>query len=303
MPKISVIVPVYKAEEYLHECIDSILKQTFCDFELILVDDGSPDSSGAICDEYAQKDNRIHVIHQSNGGVTSARAAGVKASKAEWITFVDADDSLPGNALAALASKLDEGTDIVIGNIDERKYPDSIELDEYRSACISGRIFHSGPYARVFSASLFNDHTFDIPRRIKRGEDLIMNVRLAFATNKPPRIINKKVYDYRVNESSVMHITKHDLEHATLFHHYLEESIPNNEHYEKDIIHNKIISIFNVIYDNPTDRTWRESVFWNNLKHDILKTGYKLSLKERLMLMPWNKLSLRISIKLQQIFG
>ena len=73
MPQISVIVPVYNVEKYIHRCIDSILTQTFTDFELILVNDGSPDNCGAICDEYAAKDPRIHVIHQPNGGLSIAR--------------------------------------------------------------------------------------------------------------------------------------------------------------------------------------------------------------------------------------
>ncbi|MBQ8418683.1 MAG: glycosyltransferase, partial [Phascolarctobacterium sp.] len=73
MPKLSIIVPVYKVEQYIHKCVDSILKQTFTDFELILVDDGSPDNCGKICDEYAQKDKRVRVIHKKNGGLSDAR--------------------------------------------------------------------------------------------------------------------------------------------------------------------------------------------------------------------------------------
>lgn len=92
MPKLSVIVPVYNTEKYLRECVDSILAQTFTDFELILVDDGSTDSSGAICDEYAGKDPRIQVIHQQNGGITVARKSGVRAACGEYVTFVDSDD-------------------------------------------------------------------------------------------------------------------------------------------------------------------------------------------------------------------
>lgn len=96
MPTISVIVPVYKVEPYLRQCVDSILKQTYTDFELILVDDGSPDNCGQICDEYAEKDKRVHVIHQSNGGLSAARNAGIDwvfaNSNSEWISFVDSDD-------------------------------------------------------------------------------------------------------------------------------------------------------------------------------------------------------------------
>ena len=92
MPTISVIVPVYKVEPYLRRCVDSILGQTFTDFELILVDDGSPDNCPAICDEYAVKDSRVHVIHQENGGLSAARNAGIDASSGEYLMFIDSDD-------------------------------------------------------------------------------------------------------------------------------------------------------------------------------------------------------------------
>lgn len=96
MPSISVIVPVYKVESYIHRCVDSVLKQSFQDFELILVDDGSPDSCGAICEEYAKQNSRIHVIHQQNGGLSAARNAGIDwafaNSDSQWLAFVDSDD-------------------------------------------------------------------------------------------------------------------------------------------------------------------------------------------------------------------
>ena len=92
MPKISIIVPIYKVEQYLHRCVDSILAQTFTDFECILVDDGSPDNCGAICDEYAKKDKRIRVIHKPNGGLSDARNAGIDIAKGEFLGLVDSDD-------------------------------------------------------------------------------------------------------------------------------------------------------------------------------------------------------------------
>lgn len=92
LPKISIIVPVYKAETYLHRCVDSILAQTFTDWELILVDDGSPDQSGKICDEYAKKDQRVKVIHKENGGVSSARQRGLDESVGEYTIHADPDD-------------------------------------------------------------------------------------------------------------------------------------------------------------------------------------------------------------------
>ena len=93
-PKISVIVPVYKVEKYLPECIESVLAQTFTDFELILVDDGSPDNCGAICDAYAARDPHIRVFHKENGGVSSARNLGLDHARGEWIAFVDSDDTV-----------------------------------------------------------------------------------------------------------------------------------------------------------------------------------------------------------------
>ena len=98
-PKISVIVPVYKAESCLHRCVDSILAQTFSDFEVLLIDDGSPDKSGEICDEYALKDSRVRVFHKENGGVSSARNLGLDNAKGEWITFCDSDDMFEKDSL------------------------------------------------------------------------------------------------------------------------------------------------------------------------------------------------------------
>ena len=108
MPEISVIVPVYKVEQFLHRCVESILRQSFYNFELILVDDGSPDSCGDICDAYAAKDNRIHVIHQKNGGLSAARNSGIDYvmahSDSHWLAFVDSDDWVHPDFLKILYS-------------------------------------------------------------------------------------------------------------------------------------------------------------------------------------------------------
>ncbi len=93
---ISIIVPVYNAEKYLDQCIQSILSQTYTDFELLLIDDGSTDSSGAICDRYAEQDSRVRVFHKENGGVSSARNLGLGNAKGEWVTFCDSDDYVEG---------------------------------------------------------------------------------------------------------------------------------------------------------------------------------------------------------------
>lgn len=102
MELISVIVPVYKVERYIDECIESIRNQTYGDLEIILIDDGSPDSCPSICDNYARNDDRIKVIHKKNGGLSSARNVGIKVSSGQYITFVDSDDVLDFSMIETL---------------------------------------------------------------------------------------------------------------------------------------------------------------------------------------------------------
>lgn len=109
--KFSVIIPIYKVEQYLRQCIDSVLAQTYTDFEIILVDDGSPDGCPAICDEYADKDSRIKVIHKPNGGLSDARNAGLDAAKGEYVIFLDSDDYYRNNDfLESIAAATDGGS-------------------------------------------------------------------------------------------------------------------------------------------------------------------------------------------------
>lgn len=113
LPEISVIVPIYNAEKFLRRCIDSILSQTYTDFELLLVDDGSKDGSGAICDEYARKDSRVRVFHKPNGGVSAARNLGLDNARGEWIAFADADDWVEADWLSSRTELIHAGCDLV----------------------------------------------------------------------------------------------------------------------------------------------------------------------------------------------
>ena len=118
MPIVSIIVPVYNVEKYISRCIDSILAQTFTDWECILVDDGSPDKSGEICDEYASRDSRIQVIHMENRGVSAARNTGLSAAQSEYIYFIDSDDYVEREALELLLSKAKQSVaDIMVHGI------------------------------------------------------------------------------------------------------------------------------------------------------------------------------------------
>ena len=115
MPKISVIVPVYNTEKYLHRCIDSILAQTFTDFELLLINDGSKDNSGKICDEYAAKDSRIKSVHIPNSGANNARLKGIQESIGEYVMFVDSDDVVSNNYFQLFYNEIYESdVDVVI---------------------------------------------------------------------------------------------------------------------------------------------------------------------------------------------
>lgn len=130
----SVIIPVYNVEKYLQQCVDSVLKQTFQDFEMILVDDGSNDESPEICDEYAEKDSRIRVIHKPNGGQSTARNAGYRVAKGDYIAFLDSDDFyIHDHVLSQIAEKCASSPDIVVFKY--KKYFDTTE--EYGSCSYS----------------------------------------------------------------------------------------------------------------------------------------------------------------------
>lgn len=139
-PLFSVIVPAYDLEKLLPRCLDSLLAQSFCDWECILVDDGSTDGTGAVCDEYAARDPRFTVIHKENGGVSSARNAGIRAARAEHLLFLDGDDTLVPFALAWLAPRLE-------------RWPEDLLGFELQNASDSPSACDADPEPRLFSAA------------------------------------------------------------------------------------------------------------------------------------------------------
>lgn len=178
-PSISVIVPIYNASKWLNRCINSILAQTFADFELILVDDGSTDGSGDICEEFAQFDSRIIVIHKPNGGVSSARNIGIEAAIGRSIIFVDADDDMPTDAfesfigyeedivISGLIAVRDSIPTNVCPNADRMvtraEYPQIIE--EYHWSILSA------VYAKIYSRKMIVDNKIRFDEKIHWGED------------------------------------------------------------------------------------------------------------------------------------
>ena len=176
MPQVSVIVPVYKVEPYLRKCVDSILSQTFRDFELILVDDGSPDSCGEICDEYAFADSRVHVIHQLNGGLSAARNAALDwmfaNSSSNYVTFVDSDDWISENYLDVMMQGVRYGYRIVC--VEMNIISDGIEFNNdeeqaltFRKASPEEYWVHLGKcsttaWGKLFDRNLYKDIRFPV---------------------------------------------------------------------------------------------------------------------------------------------
>ena len=227
MPKISVVVPIYNTEEYLSYCIESILAQSFMDFELILINDGSTDNSLKICEEYAKKDSRIVVVNKNNEGVTKTRERGVNISRGEWITFVDSDDFIPNDALYLLDGYTNDVTDIIIGQIgNQKENEEKINIDHYRSRLISGKLV--SPVAKLIRKDLFNNTIFNIPKEINIGEDMLMNIKLAFCSHNDVVIIKNKIYNYRFRQNSAINTRIRSIEYESKFWILLTDSIPSH---------------------------------------------------------------------------
>ncbi len=216
MPKISIIVPVYKVEPYLRRCVDSILAQTFTDFELILVDDGSPDNCGIICDEYKEKDTRIYVIHQMNGGQSAARNAGIDwafaNSDSEWLTFIDSDDWVHPKYLEFLYAAA------VKNNVKVSMCPfietDRYCIDEDDIGCSSKKVTASEAYilntqtisayvwGRLFhKASCFSNIRFPVGRL---WEDLAIMYKILWNAQSIA-LIERPMYYYFINDKGIVH--------------------------------------------------------------------------------------------------
>lgn len=283
MPKISIIVPVYKGERYLNECVDSILAQTYADFELILLDDGSPDNSGKICDDYATRDSRVRVIHKANEGINATRRRGVQEATGEWVAFCDDDDSMPIDALESLVA-LTDGTDLVIGFPDEPVNRKPLSFEEFRINSITAKRFPPSPWAKLYRRSLFNDHTFDFPREIDGEEDMIMNIRIMFSLNRAPHIVFKKVYNFRRNTLSVSHTKRASIAHEEAFDQARSASIPADmiKLYMPQIISSKLNGLVGIAYSDPSQLT--NCHYVEQIKKEIKQYGYRCNFEERMEL-------------------
>lgn len=216
IPKVSILVPIYNVEKYLRRCIDSVLAQGFTDYELILVDDGSPDGCPQICDEYAMRDARIRVVHKENGGLVSARLAGFQEARGEYLMFLDSDDYLLEGAVRCLYEEITKGGYDIVKGRDVQVSPSGqsygIEYtnfyegtlcgEEYIKAYILGDV---APYlwGGIYRCSLFSEEVFRAFLFASRQEDWVTQLSIASKV-KEVHYINKVVQAYMINDESIM---------------------------------------------------------------------------------------------------
>ena len=210
---ISIIVPVYNVESILHYCLDSILSQSYRNFELILIDDGSKDNSGKICDEYASKDNRIIVRHIENQGVSNARNSGIKLAKGEFILFIDSDDYVESTYLEELIRLHHDNPDcdnIWCGfqTVDSYEKPTATQSVVYsfeklvtltsrkNIMTLHEKWLDAGPVCKLYNRQIIEENRIWFDLKLSLGEDLLFNFQYFDATNGSIAILNKMLYNY-----------------------------------------------------------------------------------------------------------
>lgn len=232
MAKISVIVPIYKVEEFLPRCLDSMLNQTLRDLEIVLVDDGSPDGCPAMCDRYSEQDGRVRVIHKPNGGVSAARNDGLKAATGDYVVFCDSDDWLVETGLETLYEKaVESGADVTIGDVflsngdgdkrvrfydrsfvtdDGALISELLKADIYRTYCpnppAEGPAFgYGGPWNKLVRRDFLLKHDIIFDVRLKGIFDDILYSAYLLANAQRVAYVQAPVYHYRIVEGSLTH--------------------------------------------------------------------------------------------------
>lgn len=302
MTAISIVVPIFKVERYLNQCLDSILVQTFTDFELILVDDGSPDQCGEICDRYAEKDNRIKVIHKPNGGVSSARNAGINIAKGEYLAFVDPDDTIEPQMYETLIQMaLKHEADMVVCQIKsintvQKTFSissvwkevncnvdrETIETELIPSILINKTYSLVSSVNKLYKRSIFNSLNIRFDSLKHHSEDAKLNFTLLTRINSLV-FVDNPLYNYFVRETeSLTRVFREDMHQYALDNKkFLIEicreydllnhiNIVRNHFSEVILTHMQDV----VIGDLPTDRKYKVlHLILNNreFSEDILK--------------------------------
>ena len=289
--KVSIIIPVYNCEKYLEECIKSIINKKYNNLEIIIVNDGSTDSSIEILNRYKETDERIILINKKNEGVSIARNTGMENATSEWIMFVDSDDTLEKDAVENFAKKIDKDIDIIFSNvyclIDNKKekakciYKETRDFYDNDKKELIDSIFYDNerwkvkyaptPFAKLYRKKFLQENKICFIENLKYGEDRIFNF-LAFNYAKKIVFIENITYNYRIHSESVM--KKYD-----------ENLIAN---YTKLLIEYKRIFIENSFYEEYKEEynffVLRQfNKFFNNYFFDVRTTKQYKELKKEFL--------------------
>ena len=312
-PKISVIVPVYNTEKYLHRCIDSILSQSFTDFELLLIDDGSKDGSGAICDEYAAKDNRVRVFHKENGGVSSARNLGLDNANGEWVSFVDADDYIPCDSLKALYNNSEDliigqfqyhNSDVLFGLPCSKPHVEQRDFGKFFSLNIDNTLFRV-PWCKLFKKKIIDKQNIRFDCSLVFGEDTIfVNSYLLYCNSI--RVCKEYCYNYYCIGDD--YIEKYIKYPDSIYYYYEKLKISYNRLASLysitgiRILYGVIFDVLKRNYDNGELNTSRFSSFLSSQEVvEVLKERKSVHIRILLFLAKYSRVGLYLYNKLTKI--
>jgi len=275
---ISVILPVFNGEYYIRQAIESVLNQSYKNLELIIVNDGSTDLTRVICEEFVASDNRIILINQNNVGVSVSRWVGVESCRGEWVTFVDADDSLIHSALADLVSEIADKYALIISD----EYALDFNSNTYIEALLKGEL-HVGPVAKLFKRELFSKFVFEVPRNLSVGEDLIMNIRIALNINNYfVKVIQKKVYQINENNlrASLSTGFKRSIEYEERYYEELLNSFSliDRENFKYPLIAVRLRAL-KLIYLDQGYKLDKKSKFYVRLVGDVKRSNFQPGLE------------------------
>lgn len=288
--RISIVIPVYNTKEFLERCVQSVVSQDFEGYEVVLVDDGSTDGSGKLCDTLSERYKLVRVIHKGNEGVNYARRTGVRKAYGEWISFVDSDDLLEPKALQNLFS-VSEGTDIVVGFSTKPPRPFTMTLGEARHAVITGKGIPPSPFAKLIKKELLTDSVFDFPPKLCFGEDMIMNIKLLFSTVKAPHFVFERVYNYVRHGSSVSHQRNKLIDYEQFFDECRSSIIPKEDldRYMSDILWIRLIGFCTLALSDTSTLAEKTHPFIKRTEVDIRRIGYQLNLREKIIMRSHSK--------------
>lgn len=211
---ISIIVPIYNVEKYLHQCLDSILAQRNTDFELLLIDDGSLDKSGQICEEYALEDSRIRVFHKDNGGVSSARNFGLENAKGEWVTFIDSDDWVDEDYLANFAMDSDLCVQGFFSGELKIGY-ENVVVKKHVGAFYLKHSYVAGPYCKLFKMDIVRKYQLRFDDQLSYGEDILFLMEYA-KYSRSMSVVKSVGYHYRKAVENSLSVRKRSYEQVAL---------------------------------------------------------------------------------------